>query len=387
MAKLSTEPPEHAEGATELPLDSAPAAVNAAAAHHEDAGPSNVPTPPAQPAQPAEPGEPMAVIGAQEITPPAQPAQPAQPAEPAPSARAEMTSLERMALLRRLVREQGMAAEAAAREAGVDPIIAQLWLRLPDDLWPAAPAPAPSAGAARPPAQVTPGAAARPVPPSAAPGGLRRVLACRIPAPAYDRLRAGGSPLVDAAAAALEQGLAAIAAERPPVAPGGWRFPRRPLAVPVPASAYTAVLQLAQEAFNNDPRDAAGWLIARGLGMALPLPTPAELAGSPSAPYDRSAPPAPPPPAAPTTRFVMPPRRRPEPRVTLPPDDAAPSGDELRRRREAIGLSQRDLAAASGLSRGLVAEIERGRRRHVLTRLRLAETLASLEKSKTTSAS
>ena len=62
--------------------------------------------------------------------------------------------------------------------------------------------------------------------------------------------------------------------------------------------------------------------------------------------------------------------------------DTAPSGDELRARREALGLSQRDLAAASGLSRGLVAEVERGRRRHVLTRLRLSETMASLERNR-----
>jgi DNA-binding XRE family transcriptional regulator len=344
MAKLSTDLPEHAEGTPEHSLDTVPATSDAAAPSRQDLDP---PTPTEQPT----------------------------------AARSEMTSLERMALLRRLVREQGLEAEAAAREAGVDPIIAQLWLRLPDDLWPAAPATASPAPESRAHSARAPAPAPLAAPP---PAMLRRVLACRIPAPAYDRLRAGGSPLVEAAAAALEQGLAAIAAERPPVAPGGWRFPRRPLAVPIPAGAYAAVLQLAQEAFNNDPRDAAGWLIARGLGMALPLPTPAELAG---APYERSASPAPSaPPAAPATRFIVPPRRRPEPRVTLPPDDAAPSGDELRRRREAIGLSQRDLAAASGLSRGLVAEIERGRRRHVLTRLRLAETLASLEKSQTAGA-
>jgi DNA-binding XRE family transcriptional regulator len=139
-------------------------------------------------------------------------------------------------------------------------------------------------------------------------------------------------------------------------------------------------MQLAQEAFAADPRDAAGWLIARGLGMMLPLPTPEELSGAVSvAPAPVAMPERLP---APVARFVLPPRRRPEVRTPLPADDSAPSGDELRQRRESIGISQRDLAAASGLSRGLVAEVERGRRRHVLTRLRLSETLASLERTR-----
>jgi DNA-binding XRE family transcriptional regulator len=148
--------------------------------------------------------------------------------------------------------------------------------------------------------------------------------------------------------------------------------------VPIAAPAFARVLQLAHEAFNGDPRDAAGWLIARGLGFPLPLPTPDELRGIHVAaePVAMEKPPL----SAP--RFIAPPRRRPEPRAPLPPDDSAPSGDELRKQREALGLSQRDLAAASGLSRGLVAEIERGRRKHVLTRLRLAETLASIARSR-----
>ena len=181
--------------------------------------------------------------------------------------------------------------------------------------------------------------------------------------------------MVEAASQALGAGLAQ---PLPPVIAGGWRLPRRPLAVPIPADDYRAVLQLAQEHFRDDPRDAAGWLIARGTGIALPLPTEDELSGAtrtlglPSAEPQHVAP----------VRFLVPPRRRPETRAPLPADDSAPSGEELRRRRDAVGLSQRDLAAASGLSRGLVAEIERGRRRHVLTRLKLSDTLAAVERSK-----
>jgi DNA-binding XRE family transcriptional regulator len=279
----------------------------------------------------------------------------------------EPHALDRMAKLRHLVRRQGMSAEAAAKEVGVDPIIAQLWLRLPDDLWPAA---ATSASVPLP----RPSATTLSSVPPAAPGmGLRRVITCRVPAPALDRLRASSTPLLDAAVAALDAGLAQ---PRPERAPGGWQIARRPLAVPVPSAAFADIVRLAAEAFDGDVRDAAGWLIARGLGMTIPLPTTEELAGTPvqaaTARTERLP--------LPAARFVVPPRRRPEPRAPLPADDSAPSGDELRVRREALGISQRDLAAASGLSRGLVAEVERGRRRHVLTRLRLSETLASLER-------
>ena len=279
----------------------------------------------------------------------------------------DAASLDRMARLRHLVRKEGKTAEEAAEEVGVDPIIAQLWLRLPDDLWPGMPSGAQPLALGGGRAQVS---TATPV------SGLRRVITCRVPAPAYDRLRSGETPLLEAAASALETGLTL---PRPEVGPGGYRFQRRPLAVPVTATALDAITVLAKDAFNNDLREAAGWLIARGLGMALPLPTADELAGTfqPRAAQTLSEKPL-----AAQTRFTVPPRRRPEARAPLPPDDSAPNGEELKARREAIGISQRDLAAASGLSRGLVAEVERGRRRHVLTRLRISETLASLERSK-----
>lgn len=42
------------------------------------------------------------------------------------------TTTDRMARLRSLVRIQGLTIEEAAREIGVDPIVANLWLRLPE---------------------------------------------------------------------------------------------------------------------------------------------------------------------------------------------------------------------------------------------------------------
>ncbi|HEV2125958.1 MAG TPA: helix-turn-helix transcriptional regulator [Chloroflexota bacterium] len=284
----------------------------------------------------------------------------------------EGTTLERMARLKHLVREEGQSTEEAARSVGVDPIVAQLWLRLPDDLWPHARTTGNAAGRT---------ATAVTLPPPVAPaGGLRRVITCRVPAPAYERLRASDTPLLEAAAAALTT---AITLPRPERAAGSGRYPRRPLALPISADEFSAIASLAAEAFDGDVREASGWLIARGIGMAIPLPTADELSNTattssisvPTAAQRAAA-------TAPPVRFVVPPRRRAETRAPLPPDDSAPDGEELRRRRDEIGISQRDLAAASGLSRGLVAEVERGRRRHVLTRLRIAETLASLARSK-----
>lgn len=66
-----------------------------------------------------------------------------------------------------------------------------------------------------------------------------------------------------------------------------------------------------------------------------------------------------------------------------PPDDpGVPDGAALRARREAAGWSQRDLAAAAGLPRGSVSEIEAGRRRHLTTRRRMHEALRLRERGR-----
>jgi DNA-binding XRE family transcriptional regulator len=58
-----------------------------------------------------------------------------------------------------------------------------------------------------------------------------------------------------------------------------------------------------------------------------------------------------------------------------PDDPSVPTGRALAAQREALGLSQRDLAAACGVSRGLVAEIEREKRQSLPGRRRMAEAL------------
>ena len=319
------------------------------------------------------------------------------------------TTTDRMARLRSLVRVQGLAIEEAAREIGVDPIVANLWLRLPETFWSTGGAPI-----------TTP---AVPTPLTTAPiGGVRRVLSCRVPAPAFERLRVGDGTVIDRALAALDVGLQQLDAGMAlPVSGSGWRGFTRSVALTVEGDAYVRLREIAENSFNDDLRDAAGWLIARGVGVAMTNPVPVRpvaaapaLASLAAGSAPDTAPRAVHPPAAPTTntpkvvakvatetvsaesqteeaapaveaptaRLIAAVRRRSEPRAPLPPDDSAPDGDELRRRREIVAVSQRDLAAASGLSRGLVAEVERGRRRHVLTRARIAQTLDSLAAKK-----
>lgn len=324
-----------------------------------------------------------------------------------------LTTTDRMARLRSLVRVQGLTIDEAAREIGVDPIVANLWLRLPETFWSTGGAPI-----------TTP---AIPTPLTAAPiGGVRRVLSCRVPAPAFERLRVGDGTVIDRALAALEAGLQQLDGGMAlPVAGSGWRGFTRSVALTVEGDAYVRLRAIAENSFNDDLRDAAGWLIARGVGVAMTNPVPVRPVAAAPAPASlgtgSAGEPAPrpirPPDApatstpkvvakvvakvatetvnaesqteeaapaveAPAARLIAAVRRRSEPRVPLPPDDSAPDGDELRRRREIVAVSQRDLAAASGLSRGLVAEVERGRRRHVLTRARIAETLDSLAAKK-----
>ena len=57
----------------------------------------------------------------------------------------------------------------------------------------------------------------------------------------------------------------------------------------------------------------------------------------------------------------------------------AVSGETLRLRREALGISQAAVAHAAHCSRGLVAEVERGKRRSAQTLAHLAKVLDRLE--------
>lgn len=60
-------------------------------------------------------------------------------------------------------------------------------------------------------------------------------------------------------------------------------------------------------------------------------------------------------------------------------DAAAPTGEAIKARREALGLSQRDLAALAGRARGLLAEVEKGTRNAVESRKKFGDALALRE--------
>ena len=80
-------------------------------------------------------------------------------------------------------------------------------------------------------------------------------------------------------------------------------------------------------------------------------------------------------------------RQRPAPRgpkeapsrAAPPPDDAAPTGPALAALRSALGVSQYKVAASSGIARGVILEIERGRRPGIVGRVRLYQALLSLQ--------
>jgi DNA-binding XRE family transcriptional regulator len=85
--------------------------------------------------------------------------------------------------------------------------------------------------------------------------------------------------------------------------------------------------------------------------QAAPEPAPAARWPSRRPPAPRSAP-----------RSAPAPRRASRRQVEHPGHDGGAAGRELRRRREAAGLGQRELAARVHVSRSYLAEIERGRR-------------------------
>jgi DNA-binding transcriptional regulator YiaG len=68
--------------------------------------------------------------------------------------------------------------------------------------------------------------------------------------------------------------------------------------------------------------------------------------------------------------------------ATLTEAPGAPTGEDIRQRREACGLSQRDLAALAGLSRGLLSEIEKGTRDASASRRTFWEALERFEQAR-----
>ena len=194
----------------------------------------------------------------------------------------------------------------------------------------------------------------RPIPP------LNRVQWVHIPSAAWSavaQLRQRDSALLSAV---LLQGLA-----RPltpdPFLGGAYH----PLPVVV-APALAAVLDSTAVRLHVDARKLAGMVIALGLQQPAFQPIVGRAAAAPSATIRDFRQ------WLGTTIARAAAQRRPK----APPPELPFTREEARERRMRMGLSQRDLAAASGYSRGWIAEFERGTRTGSLTsRYALAKVL------------
>lgn len=240
----------------------------------------------------------------------------------------------KIAQLLRFVHDGGLSVEEAARKVRAEPALARIWLDLPSGIW------------------------------RTRTGLVNASLICRIPDPALKALKAMEKALAETVVAALLVGLSLPL----PKTPGETRFAGRVVSVTIPASVYNQVLEVAHRWFGGDPRRAAGWLIAFGMGTEIPSP---------------------PPPAPPVVKqplVILPAQRPPsrpapgpKPSEPLPADNLAPSGDDLRARRDALGISQRELAKEASLPPSAIGGVESGKRQTPSVRRRMDETLASLE--------
>ena len=231
---------------------------------------------------------------------------------------------------------------------------------------------------------------------------LHRILTCHVPIPAITRMEVSGESLFSAARNALQAGIRALehelegpaAASRPAAAPDDHpHIHTRPIAVPAGLAAALLVTRLAEECFHGDVHVAGGWLVARGAGHPVALPTPSGAAtrqtllgamhrlaaserqgkGSRSGRSGakgkavKSAAQSSPAAAAVTSGA----------RVSAPLI-LVPAGPQLRAMREALGVTREQVAQVAGLTPDTVGEIERDRRPTAAARLQVAEVLCGM---------
>ena len=226
---------------------------------------------------------------------------------------------------------------------------------------------------------------------------LRRVISCFIPAGILEKLKLEGGKLHETVGLALIAGKSYLETEENIHGTVSWQGLKlnRPVSTNIPISTYERIEALAKDKFGGNLKEAFAWMVIRGLGVRLSLPS-----ANPSepAPVVPRKPPTPPartwkpalveaePLVKPETKAQKSEKARPTraqtPSIIPTPLDYIPTGIELRAGRDELGLTQRDLAVATGLSRGLVAEIESGRRTALLTRLRISETIKALKRAR-----
>ncbi|HET7771378.1 MAG TPA: helix-turn-helix transcriptional regulator [Chloroflexota bacterium] len=228
---------------------------------------------------------------------------------------------------------------------------------------------------------------------------LHRILTCHVPVGAITRLESTGDSLFTAARNALQSGIRALehdlthdaAATRP--SSGEEHAHTRPIAVPAGLAAALLVTRLAEECFHGDVHIAGGWLVARGAGHPVTLPTPggaatrqallgaihrlaaSERAGKPgkSGRSGRSTSKA----GATKSSAQAAATVASGARVSAPLI-LVPAGPQLRAMREALGVTREEVAQVAGLTPDTVGEIERDRRPTAAARLQVAEVLCGM---------
>ncbi len=275
------------------------------------------------------------------------------PAENAPTA-----TIPQFREFHRLV-AQGVAVPDAGRLVSVDPLLATLWAALPASHFEAL-----RPGGVPPLAPVAP-----PLAPSLAPAvqpearhGLSRALLVHVPT-SIDRHSDVVTKALSREVTPLLLAEAVLAAKRGWYVGASWYF-----TVP---SLVAARIHAAAAAGGVEASLVAGHLLAARLAVLIP---PVSVFAPPAV----DEPPRPAPVFRPGLRRLIAARRVVPKAANAESEAEVPTGEELTRRRHELGLSQRDLADAMGKSRGLLAEIERGKRAHPATRLLMAETLDRL---------
>lgn len=219
---------------------------------------------------------------------------------------------------------------------------------------------------------------------------LRSPVTIFIPREAYERLQAKQLPLLEAIDQALEIASHPTAPEETPVG-------KKMLRISVTPENAKRISEIAEELFHGDQKLAASWLVARGVGIDIPVPTEEDLKRE-KLPYSvlqadyeaqrrraqqeaadrrmeqqRIA----------SFRRAQNSRGRSSDKDEGKDDDSVPTGPGLKARREAIGISQKDLAdRMEEGKRSTVAEVERGKRQGKISRLRMHETLLEIEREK-----
>lgn len=210
------------------------------------------------------------------------------------------------------------------------------------------------------------------------PTGLNKTIGCELPKQVYIALKTSNTPFLQTIRDALIKGLDQFIPDRP-MEGFWWKHTWVIAPVTVPSSNINRLFDIANNYFDNDHKKAAGWLIAQGVGLNLPLPTARELMDKPTIKpiINNQPPPEPEPVLEPVQKptFELKPTNTTQPEIQTILSD----GVGIKSRREALGLRQRKFAVLANRSRSLISATENGLRSHLATLTYLSQVLSELE--------